>query len=115
MYIVHTYLTHAHPHKTNLDVCYCSCVLILLTVMCLLRVCIMCINYVHYYTLLRMSHMIWSLLHTRAVRILQETGNTFTLTVAKHAADFYGISYNIPSTKVSSLERQGDHHGDHQC
>lgn len=52
--------------------------------------------------------------HCRAVRILQETGNTFTLTVAKHAADFYGISYNIPSTKVSSLDRHGDHHGDYQ-
>ena len=53
--------------------------------------------------------------HCSAVRILQETGNTFTLTVAKRAADFYGISYNIPSTKVSSLERHGDNHGDHQC
>lgn len=52
--------------------------------------------------------------HYRAVRILQDTGNTFTLTVAKHAADFYGISYNTSSTKVSSLDRQGDHHGDHQ-
>lgn len=52
--------------------------------------------------------------HYRAVRILQETGNTFTLTVAKRAADFYGISYNIPSTRVSSLDRHGDHHGDHQ-
>jgi len=46
--------------------------------------------------------------------MLQETGNTFTLTVAKHAADFYGISYNIPSTKVSSLDRHGDQQGDHQ-
>ena len=52
--------------------------------------------------------------HYRAVNILQKTGTTFTLTIAKHAADFYGISYNIPSTKVSSLERHGDHHGDHQ-
>ena len=67
-----------------------------------------------------MSHVM-SLLHAvvvthcSAVRILQETGNIFTLTVAKHAADFYGISYNIPSTKVSSLERHGDNHDDHQC
>lgn len=60
-------------------------------------------------------HNMVSVTHYRAVRILQETGNTFTLTVAKRAADFYGISYNIPSTKVSSLERHGDHHGDHQC
>jgi len=44
----------------------------------------------------------------RAAKLLQKTGVTFTLTVAKHAADFYGISYNTPSTKVSTLDRHGD-------
>lgn len=48
----------------------------------------------------------------RAVRILQEAGNTFTLTVAKYAAQFYGMSSNIPSTNVSSLDRHGDHHNE---
>ena len=82
------------------------CYIYMLTVFIITH-CYVCHMLFHYYPC--------SLLYTRAVRILQETGNTFTLTVAKHAADFYGISYNIPSTKVSSLERQGDHHGDHQC